>query len=533
MAEKRKGTYTFPAGCGKLFRMEKRDSLRGLLFALTAVALFAAAILIAFLPVLDPDTVFLAPDAPILPLAFSDRIARFLALPTLQDLILLLPYGFSYEGTFWIGCGVLGLAAFLILRAQGLSREGAAVGAFSAAFLGYSSTLFCAGHRGVVDALAMTALAGGCFATGIRSLRWSPFILGAICCAAGLGAQADIWFLTMVPVSLYALYLWVRCCPCKTSAEHSRCFACGRTAMLTRTRTLLLRFLAAGAVFLAAGFPALRHTFRNAQETRTAQLTAATAAAVTPEERVARHREFLTDWSLPPEDLLEWINPHANGHTSYPFDPDPYRGRMGSATQVLRQHAVHVGWYTLALALAAWFRKRDPTTRDRGFWTLLAVITLLFAFGRYTPLYRPLTALPFFDAIRAPVKWLHLTGFSLAILAGIGAEPICRKWGRPAAMILAALICWNGILVIRPYIFPVSLHRNALLRPIPAGASLYSTVYWPHLTTLCNWHRIPLAARAADADYLVIPLPQPGHTPIAELTVQGKRLGLFPLRSHP
>lgn len=515
--------------CVKLFPMEKRKRLWTLLWAFGMIALFVVTLVIAFRPVIGLNTVFVAPDAPIFSLTFSERLTQLIRLPTLQNLILLLPNTFSYEGTFWIDCTVLGLAVFLILRAQGISREASCVGAFSAAFLGYSSTLFCAGHRGVVDAFAVTALAGGCFACGIRTLRYRWFILGAICCTAGLGAQADIWLLTLTPFVFYCLYLWIRHCPCNQEGC-IRCFRCGKSAMVTRTRTLLVRFLLAGGIFLLIGIPAFRHTFYGAQATRSQQLAAATATATSPEEKAARHWQFITDWSLPPEELIEWILPHANGHTSYRFDPAPYTGRMGSANQALRQHAIHVGWITLLLALAAWGRKRDQTTRERLFWTLVAGITLVLAFGRYTPFYRPIAALPFFNSVRAPVKWLHLTGLALAILAGIGAEPICRKWGRPAMLLLSILICINGILIIRPYVFPLSLEHNALTTPIPPGAALCNAVRWPHLDTLCKWHNIALEPDPKKADFIVLSTPQPGHTPLAELTVHGRHLALYSLR---
>ena len=532
-----------------------------------AGGLHLLALALAFWPVLGADTVFVAPDAPILPPTGLWAAWRtFFALPTLPALLdALFPYTFTYEGSFWVDSAVMAFAGGWLLRARGHSAAAACVGGLCAAWCGYFATLFCAGHRGVVDALAVTALAFGALerlaATG--RLRWGA-ALGVIL-AFGLGSQADIWLLMVCALSAYGLW---------------------RLGWRVK-RWPWLALLAAVVAFGLIGFPALRHTFGAARETRAAQLAAATADGETPplhtsdssprdtlkkvgptsgrgrpylEARqglprgdlgptsnsprsapAARRAQseakwrFITGWSLPPEDLLEWLWPGIHGRTSYPFDPKPYTGRLGDPERGvrLRQHSVFVGWVLLVLALAAWtMRAEEPARQARRFWSALAAVTLLLALGRYTLLYRAVFWVPGLNQIRAPIKWLHLTGFALAMVAGVGAEGVIRRWGRWAAVALMAVTCLCGAWVVRGYVFPRSLAHNALTRAIPPGRTLCNPLGWRALDDLCRWQGIPLTSDLTQADYVVAPLPQPSlPPPVAVMQVQGVKLGLFRLRS--
>lgn len=492
--------------------------------AVFMAALFVAALALAFWKVLSPSVVFFAPDAPLEAPAFREALRRFLASPpTLQGVVGLLPFGFAYEGTFWVDAWVMCLAGVFLLRGRGTAWGAAWVGGFCAAFAGYFLTLFCAGHRGVVDALAVTCLCFGALLRAMRTLhaRWFA-LLGALL-AFGLGAQADVWLLTVCALGAYGLWLWVRECPCSRGTNAlPRCFRCGWRAIRRRVGALLPRLALSAAVFLLVGWPALRHTFGAARETRAAQLAQASAGNASPEAMREAHWRFITDWSLPPEDLPELLVPGCRGNTTYPFDPKPYVGRMGSAAQTLRQHAIHLGWPALLLAAAAFLRKRGgETTRDRAFWAVLALVALLLALGRHTPLYRFVWQLPLIDHVRAPVKWLHLTGFAAAMLAGLGAEPIVRRLGNGAALALCALVAINGALVAKGFVFPIDLAPERTVRRLPPGTEVYAQPLlhgWLRAQGVCPTDRAPLPG-------------MPG--PEAALVLRPDGRGGFRLSLHP
>lgn len=495
-------------------------------WALAAVmgALFVAALAVAFWKVLAPSVVFLAPDAPLEALPFGEALRRlFASPPTLQGLVGLLPFGFAYEGTFWVDAAVMCLAGVFLLRGRGASWGAAWVGGFCAAWAGYFATLFCAGHRGVVDALAVTCLCFGALLRAMRTLRWRWFALLGGLLALGLGAQADLWLIVVAVLGAYGLWLWVVDCPCNAAGGLPRCFRCGREAMLRRTGRLSLRLALTAAVFLAVGTPALRHTFGAARATRATQLAQVSAGDASPEAARETQWRFTTDWSLPPEDLPELLLPGWNGRTTYPFDAKPYKGRMGSAAGALRQHSIHIGWPALLLAVAALLWRRGGPARDRAFWAGLALLTLLLALGRHTPLYRLVWQLPLIDHVRAPVKWLHLTGFAAAILAGLGAEPLVRRWGNGAAVALCALIALNGALLVRGFVFPIDLAPERTVRRLPRGTEVFAQA------TLHGWLRAQ-GLRPTDR----APAPgQPGPNAALVLRPDGRggfRLTRFPLK---
>lgn len=465
------------------------------LLAAAMTALYALAIVLCFWKVLGPDVVFVAPDAPIAPLPLAEAWRQFLQVPTLQGLVTLLPYRFAYEGTFWVDGYVMCLAAVFLLRGRGSSWGAAWVGGLCAAFVGYFFTLFCAGHRGVVDALAVTCLCFGALLRGVRTGRLWWWALLGLCAALGLGAQVDIWFIVACALVAYGVWL--------LAVERPN------------RKPLLVGVAVAWAVFGACAWPAFQNRVGVAQATREDQLKQAQAtvqqADPTATEADARW-DFITGWSLPPEDLAELIVPGIHGHTSYPFDPEPYTGRMGTDQIHLRQHTIHIGWVALVLAALSFLRRREPEARDLWFWWGLAAVALVLALGRYTPLYRGVVALPFFDQIRAPAKWFHLTGFAVAILAGIGAETVVRRFGAKAALGLGAVAALCGALVARPYVFPRDLSQNALTAAVPEGATLCNTLPWAGFADVCRWQGVPLTTDPKQADVSVA-LAQPWPKP--------------------
>jgi hypothetical protein len=63
-------------------------------------------------------------------------------------------------------------------------------------------------------------------------------------------------------------------------------------------------------------------------------------------------------------------------------------------------------------------------TRRRWVWMALVVIGVIFAFGRFTPIYLTLAALPGFNLFRVPARWLSLSALGAAMLAGLGAQSL-------------------------------------------------------------------------------------------------------------
>lgn len=380
------------------------------------------------------------------------------------------PY-FWQEAQYAISFYVTGLGLAYFLRGRGVSRPVAFAAGLLLAFCGYWSTLFSAGHLGwffmSAQAVWSFGLADRLAARG--QLRHA-LLLGAVegwaCCF-----QTDIWPLFAFLTGVYFLY------------------ACWR-----ERRFPWKGLLAAAAAFLLVGGAGVRAAFVNDMSGREEQIkkdmpkSSASGAALDEEQQ---RWIFVTNWSLPNDEMAEFFHARQNGDTSCPYvlsigaqrgsGVRPYTGaigrQFGAPQGNYRQHSVYVGWVTcllaLAGALAAVFRRRGADggwrAGDARFFAALAVLFALLSLGRYCePVYRVIFNLPLVGMMRCPIKWHHLTEFCLCVLAGFGLQALvdlCRplpKTARRIALVaLAALALWGAC----------DLARNARLYCAPVDIS--------------------------------------------------------------
>lgn len=167
-------------------------------------------------------------------------------------------------------------------------------------------------------------------------------------------------------------------------------------------------------------------------------------------ESTAARWNFATQWSLPPKEALRAVIPGLFGYRMDTAGGGQYWGKVGMDPQwddywaspnqkstprpeaTLRYSGAghYTGVPVVLFALFALVRslRRDGTglndTERRWvwFWAGAALVSLLFAFGRFAPFYRLLYALPYFNTIRNPVKFLHPLNISLVILCGYGLQ---------------------------------------------------------------------------------------------------------------
>ncbi len=348
----------------------------------------------------------------------------------------------------------LGLAFFC--RGRGLSRMASYGAGLLLAFSGYWLTLFSAGHLGWFKWMTYGTFA---FAFADRAVRRGArldwLMLGALVSWAGFNQQ-DLWLLFTLLTGAYFVWCCVR--------EHKLPWKGALLAL---------------AVFALIGLPNFAETLlvtvkgRQEQIDRKENITDSTA-----DDREQRW-EFVTNWSMPPEDTLEFIQARVQGDTSCPFvlsinrarGVRPYSGALGRPLNAsrgnYRQHSLYVGWVTCLLALtgAVFLLRKDAPFRkgDALFFLIAAVGCYLLSLGRYLePLYRLVFALPAGDLIRCPVKWHHLTEFSLVVLAAYGIDALWSKAGRCgwARVLVVALVTFGAVDLAREarlYCAPVSV----------------------------------------------------------------------------
>ena len=368
------------------------------------------------------------PDcATVHPLDYGTRVSNWFAgwlqngsfLPSDLSVFLLSPYVWQeLQYALAIYFAALGMAYFL--RGRGLPPVACYGAGLLLGFSGYWLTLFSAGHAGWFYWMTYGVFAFGLCDRAVRKGLWRHWImLGAVLAWASF-RQPDLWFLFTVFTATY--FVW----------------CCVRERKVPSWKGGLL----AACFFFLIGAPSFVDAFTNALSSRDKQIEESKNTVLGGSGKVddAQSRWiFVTNWSMPPEDTLEFFIPRIHGDTSCPMtqafgrqagkDVRPYTGRLGRPLNApsgnYRQHSLYVGWMTCLLALAGIVL---GICRRRGeviFFTVAAFAFWLFSMGRFCePVYRLVYALPFGDYLRAPVKWHHLTEFCLVTLAGYGLHAL-------------------------------------------------------------------------------------------------------------
>lgn len=131
-----------------------------------------------------------------------------------------------------------------------------------------------------------------------------------------------------------------------------------------------------------------------------------------------RDPKAVSDVSFPPENVVTLIAPAFFGNM---FDVR-YWGRW-----LLWETCAYVGILPLVFALMGGLFARNRYAR---FFLGLALVSLLLAFGAYSPLFKTLYYyVPGFALFRGQAKFIFLTTFSLAVLAGYGCHYMTVRSG--------------------------------------------------------------------------------------------------------
>jgi hypothetical protein len=187
--------------------------------------------------------------------------------------------------------------------------------------------------------------------------------------------------------------------------------------------------------------------------------------AAQDEETKTRQWDFATRWSMPKSELIGVAVPGAFGYRMDTPAGGKYWGKVGrhltlqehiekyptlsdvdkeTVRVILKTNAVllrhsgsgeYAGLLTLTLALWALlqsFRKAGPFSgRQRGFiwfWAFCCVFALLMALGRYGPIYWIAYELPYFSAIRNPIKFMQVFHVGVVILFAYGLQDIWKRY---------------------------------------------------------------------------------------------------------
>ena len=334
-------------------------------------------------------------------------------------LLWLLPVDFYYNWIHLIDLGLASLFFILFLREHRRSWLAAIGGTLVALWLGHFSIVY-AGHLGKFGMLIFASAFLWACAVAVRtkSMAWSALAGGAL--GGMFMEQADIGFVMALGLGFYPIHAWAR--------KHGF----GWRGLLRHLAPMYLTGLLLAMPSLLSGY----------------RVAVKDDAVVRGGDSKAKW-EFITQWSLPPEDLLDLAAPNYHGIRS--GEPEgPYWGRIGRSEgwektgqgfMNFRLDSSYIGMIPLVFAVFAFIpalrarirsgRSGPPIGGERIechvlFFSLFALLSLLFSMGKFTPVYRLLYALPIVGDVRAPVKFMQVFQLALGVVSAYGFDLALR-----------------------------------------------------------------------------------------------------------
>jgi hypothetical protein len=118
--------------------------------------------------------------------------------------------------------------------------------------------------------------------------------------------------------------------------------------------------------------------------------------------------------------------------------------------------AVYVGISTLVLALLGAWRAPSDRRAHRTFFVFVALVSLVLAFGEWTPLSRLLFRLPLYNLFTCPGRNLFEFDFAIAVLAALGVQALRSpgvgagsRWKAVLAFVLLAGLSLGTLSLVR------------------------------------------------------------------------------------
>ena len=423
------------------------------------IGVFSMTMAFVFSQVMSAWTVIASPDdAPYYGqnyvVAMMDSLLSGGAVFTPFTILNLLPQVGFHEMRYFVCMLFFALSCVYYLRTQKIGLLPAFAAGLLLSFSGYIFTLFCAGHLGFFIMMALFFWSFGLLNKCIETGKWSYFLLLPAVSMWAQSGQPDVWMLFAVIFGVYALRrLWI-----------------ARAQFLKLLPKLILTGVVAGLIGASSIYIVLTQHLAGRDKQISESSRTTTSGQATPEEKKQQAEDrwiFATNWSLPLADCAELVIPGFFGDNAmtppYPYWGAlgrPYHFQKGKMMPNYRQHTTYLGLVTLFLGLigvCAWLRKtpqgsgfrvqgigdrgqsavgsqqsavssqQDADYRDVPFWAGVWVVCLIFALGRYTPLYRLFYSIPYMDYLRAPVKFLHFTELASGLLAGFGMQALMTQ----------------------------------------------------------------------------------------------------------
>ena len=311
-----------------------------------------------------------------------------------------------------------GCFTYVFLRAWGVGYVASVIGGVSYLMSGPIAAYVSPGHDGKLFVSALLPLALFFLVRGIRDGRnWAWGGLALTIGGAVLAPHPQLLQYMLLACGAFSLYLAI--------AELE--FPDGTRVRLDRRVAVRRLLFALGAVFLGALMGAVQF------------LPVREYVPFSPRAG-GRDYDYATSYSLPLEEMINFYLPEFTGIL------DKYWGR-----NTIHLHSEYLGAASLFLAGLGLTSERRGF---RSFWIGAFIVSLLWALGGSTPFYHIVYAIvPGTHYFRAPSTMLFLVGFSVSVLAALGAERLLTRgvspkyaaWWLAAAGAVALLATFGGL----------------------------------------------------------------------------------------
>ncbi|HAM73634.1 MAG TPA: hypothetical protein DCM86_18530, partial [Verrucomicrobiales bacterium] len=317
---------------------------------------------------------------------------------------------------------ILGLSAWAMCTALGFRRPVAILTGLAAALNMNAFSNACWGLSCWPLAWAMSFLAVAAVAARTSVLPWVRLALAGLAVGMSVTEGADLGAIFSVTVGAFAF--------CHTL------FSLGNGG-----KGIGLAVARVGVIGVFAGLMAFHIIDTLVFRAKVLDSVAAQKETMTPEQQW----DWATQWSLPKAETLRILIPGLHGYRTDSPDATRYWGTAGRDPHWEMTHqgysrfsgsGEYAGVLVVLLALfglASAFRGKggplDPVERRMvAFWGAVAVVSLLFAWGRYAPFYRIVHATPYFSSFRNPIKWTQPFHFSVLMLFAFGLQALWRGY---------------------------------------------------------------------------------------------------------
>lgn len=300
-----------------------------------------------------------------------------------------------------------GVFTYYLLKYFEVGRFGAIIGGIVYTFSAPQVMHIYAGHLNALTAMVWTPLMFLFLGRLVRDGFKYGIPLGITISMQMLAGQPQYLFYSLLSLSFYSLFLmvWLKVDGTGWSKIFLKCFSF------------------AFAIFLGLLLSAV-------QILPTAEMTRDST-------RENLSYEFVSLFSFPPESLITFLIPDFFGDMLRL----PYWGK-----NYLWEMSAYVGIMPLILAVIAAFYVRK---RIVWFFAALAVISVILALGKYTPLLNLLYSyVPGFNLFRGNSKFIFLNALSLAVLSGFGADVLIKCGSCPDKRLRAGIIGFSIFLTL-------------------------------------------------------------------------------------